>query len=84
MIDAPFKEMVLAGDVIIIIDKASERCPNWGDPLHDLEVMRPDVCSWLSSIIYNRRDLHDCRPSLYNDQKAKYKREKKSCICLTA
>ena len=42
--------------------------------------MGPDVCSWLSSIICNRRDLHGCRPSLCNAQKAKYKREKKSCI----
>ena len=82
MIDALSKEKILAGDVIVI-DKTSGKVSKLGRSFarsRDYDAMGADVGSALSFIIYNPRDFCRYRQSSCNAQKAKSKREKKSCI----
>ena len=82
MIDALSKEKVLAGDVIII-DKTSGKVSKLGRSFarsRDYDAMGADVRPPLFFIVYISRDFCHYRRSSCNAQKAKYKREKRSCI----
>ena len=81
MIDALSKEKVLAGDVTI--DKTSGKVSKLGRSFarsRDYDAMGADVRPSFFFVVYTSRDFCHYRRSLCNAQKAKYKREKRSCI----